>query len=282
MNNKIALVIEGGGFRGMYSAGILDYFLENNIEFPYAIGVSMGACNGVNYISKQIGRNLSVPYTYINDKRYMSYQRLFVIGELFGMDFIFGDVPKKLIPFDFETFQKSPQKFIAVATDCNTGEPVYMNEFSSDDLLMALKASTSLPFASKMICYDNKELLDGGISDPIPVNKALRDGNEKVVVILTQPKEYRKKPSSFNLLGTLKYIKYPKLIQALNDRYKVYNDTLDQIEELERQGKAFVIRPKRTLPINRTEKNKEKLKAAFDIGYKQSNEFVDELRLFMS
>lgn len=281
MSKKTGLILEGGGFRGIYSAGVLDYFLENKIEFPYVIGVSMGACNGVNYISEQIGRSLNVPYTYINDKRYMSYKRLLCKGQLFGMDFIFGDVPNTLIPFDFDAFHQSSQKFVVVATDCHTGMPFYMEDLKGQDLLFSLQASSSLPFVSPMVSYQNKWLLDGGISDPIPINKAMDDGCDKLVVILTQPKGYRKKPLSFNVLGKIKYNKYPKLIKSLNNRYEVYNNTLDKIELLEKEGKVFVIRPETKLPISRTEKDKEKLKSAFEIGYKQCDEIIGELSTFL-
>jgi len=281
MNNKIGLLLEGGGFRGIYSAGVLDYFLEQNIEFPYVIGVSMGACNGANYISKQHGRNLSIPYNYINDSRYMSYKRLITKGELFGMDFIFSEIPQKLIPFDFDTFNVSQQKFVVVTADCETGEPFYISDFIKYDVLEATKASISLPFVSKMVSIQNRKLLDGGICDPIPIDKAFADGCDKLVIVLTQPKGFRKKASDISQFTKLWYKRYPKLVEAFNNRYKVYNEALDQIEELELAGKVFVIRPELKVPISRTEKNKEKLKAAFEMGYQQCDDFIDGLREFI-
>ncbi len=281
MHKKIGLVLEGGGFRGLYSAGILDGFLKYHIEFPYIIGVSMGACNAVNYISKQYERSLNVPYTYINDKRYMSFLRLLTKGELFGMDFIFRAIPHTLIPFDFERFYHSQQQFVVVTSDCRSGKPFYIDDFNKYDLLTALKASSSLPFASKMINIDEKLLLDGGVSDPIPIAKAINDGCDKIVVVLTQPKGYRKSPSKLSTLSHLKYKKYPKLQEALQIRYQIYNDTLDQLEEMERKGTAFVIRPSSTIPIKRTEKNKEKLKEAYEMGLKEFDLQIDSLNDFL-
>lgn len=281
MKNKIGLVLEGGGFRGLYSAGILHSFFESEIEFPYVVAVSMGASNATNYLSKQTKRNLDVPYAFVNDKRYISYRRLFTKGELFGMDFIFNDLPK-LIPFDFEAFKASKQKLIYVTTDCNTGKAYFVPNRTNEESFKALEASTSLPFASKMVKLHGKLLLDGGISDPIPVEKALADGCDKLVVILTQPRDYRKEPLQAKLLTKLRYRKYPLLVNTLLNRHKTYNRQLRLIEKLEAEGKVFVIRPNHKLPISRTEKNKDKLKEAFEFGYKQGNDVMEGLIRFMS
>ncbi len=281
MMKNIGLVLEGGGFRGLYTAGFLDFFLEKNIEFPYIIGVSMGACNAVNYISKQKGRNLDVPYTYVNDKRYMSYGRLLTKGELFGMDFVYNTIPNQLNRFDYETYNASKQDFVIVTTDCSNGKPVYFKNLKNDEMLKALQASTSLPFASKMVSIDNKQLLDGGICNPIPIDKAMQDGYEKLVVILTQTSEYRKKPAHLKRLAHLKYKNYPALVDAILCRHNKYNDTLERLEELEKEGKAFIIRPEYKIPISRTEKNIEKLKEAFEMGLKQAQDIWPDLSEFL-
>ncbi len=281
MNNKIGLVLEGGGFRGLYSAGILHHFLSIGIEFPYTVAVSMGASNATNYLAKQTKRNLEVPYTFVTDNRYISYKRLLTKGELFGMDFIFNDVPYDLIPFDFETFAQAKQKLIYVTTDCETGKPYYIPNNNSEESFKALEASTSLPFASKMVKLNNKLLLDGGISDPIPIEKALADGCEKVVVILTQPKVYRKDEMKAKAFVKMRYKKFPFLANAILNRHNVYNNQLNLIEKLESEGKVFVYRPHSALPISRTERNKEKLKEAFNIGYKQSLANQDALLNFI-
>ena len=281
MNKKIGLVLEGGGFRGIYGAGPLDYFIEKGIEFPYVIGVSMGACNGASFITKQIGRNLKVPYTYLNDRRYISFRRLFKKGELFGMNFIFNQIPLDLIPWDFDYFNKSNTKFVVVTTDCRTGKPFYIEDFKRYDVMEAMKASTSLPFASKMVKIQNRELLDGGISDSIPVKKALDDGCDKLVVILTRPKGYRKSPLRVKRLGKMMYRKYPELHESLMKRHIVYNRTLDKIDALEKQGKAFVIRPDKKIRMGLVERNREKLKTVFEIGYNQTEEYFDAFLEFL-
>lgn len=281
MDKKVALVLEGGGFRGLYTAGILHSFSDYELEFPYVIAVSMGASNATNYLSKQTIRNIEVPYTFVTDKRYISYTRLFTKGELFGMTFIFNDIPNKHIPFDFNTFKASKQKLIYVTTDCNSGKPYFISNEITEDAFKALEASTSLPFAAKMVKLHDRLLLDGGISDPIPVDKALADGAEKLVVILTQPKGYRKEPFKAKLIAKLKYKNYPLLVESILNRHEVYNRQLALIEKLEATGKAFVIRPTRKLAINRTEKNRDKLKEAFDIGHQQGAETMPELLKFI-
>lgn len=282
MIENTGLILEGGGFRGIYSAGIIDVLLDENIEFPYVIGVSMGACNGANYISKQRGRNLRVPYTYINDNRYISFSNYIKTGGLFGMDFIFNDIPHKIDLFDYDTFNKSTQKFIIVATDCETGEPIYFEKNEIKDLCEVLKATTSLPFISKMVDIENNLYLDGGISDSIPIKKAFDDGNDKLVILLTRPKEYRKDPVNLRFFGKFKYKKHPKVLERVKDRYIKYNETLDYIEKLEEQGKAFVFRPKEPLNMGRVERNKEKLKSVYDLGYKDGLEYKNQLLDFLN
>jgi predicted patatin/cPLA2 family phospholipase len=281
MFEKTGLVLEGGGFRGIYSAGILDYFLEKDINLPYVIGVSMGACNGTNYISKQKGRNLRVPYNYVRDRRYISIYNLISNGSLFGMDFIFNEIPEKLDIFDKKTFDESNQRFIVVATDCETGKPAYFEKDGKESLFEVLKASSSLPFISNMITIGDCPYLDGGMSDSIPVRKALKDGNEKLVVVLTRPKGYGKKPSNVGLFGKLKYGKYPELLDCINSRYKEYNDTLRYIEELEVANKAFVIRPKDNIDMGRVERSKDKLKKTYDLGYSDAVELESKLLKFL-
>ncbi len=282
MNNikKTALILEGGGFRGIYSAGILDYFLENKIEFPYVVGVSMGACNGSCYISKQIGRNLEVPYTFINDSRYISYIRLLQKGEIFGINFIFHEIPAKYIPFDFETFKKSRQKFLTVVTDCETGKAEYFQDYDDVSLMDALGASISLPFASKMIKIKERKFLDGGIADSIPFEKAFSDGYKKAVVILTQPKGYLKKDVKFKSAIRFFYRKHPALAEAIIKRSEKYNNSLNKLEQLEAENKVLIIRPESKLPIGRVEKNQQTLKETFEIGYKQCPGIIDKILKF--
>jgi len=266
---KTALILEGGGLRGVYTSGVLQYLMEKNIYFPYVIGVSMGACNGANYISRQTERNKIVNISFVNDSRYLSYIRLFLKGELFGMDFIFDTIPNKLVSFDYKTFKQNQQKFIIVATDCISGEPIYFDKAEiGDDFMKLLKASSSLPFIAKPVKYNGKILMDGGLSDSVPIHKSLKDGNKKNVLILTQPKGYRKKQSNSSIYAKLRYPKFKGLIKALQTRSQRYNETLDYIDELEKEGKVFIIRPEYSLNLGRAERNKPNLYAAFDKGYK--------------
>ncbi len=236
---KTALILEGGGFRGLFTSGVLDYFLENQIRFPYVIGVSMGACNGASYISNQHGRNKIVNMGFVNDKRYMSYRRLFLKGELFGMDFVFRTVPNGIVPYDFEAYENSDQVFKIVVTDIEKGKPIYLNKPLGMDLMDALQASASLPFISKPLEIDGRLCLDGGISDSIPIRKALEDGYDKFVIILTQPRDFVKESTKATKLAGAVYRKYPELKQLLSDRHNNYNKARSLIFDLEKEGKAW-------------------------------------------
>lgn len=282
VKEKIGLVLEGGGLRGIYTSGVLDYFMDENIYFPYVIGVSMGACNAASYVSKQRGRNKIVNTCFLKDKRYISYRGLLKTGSLFGMNFIFDDVPNRLVPFDYQHFVQSEQKFVIGATDCKTGKPVYYHKDECDDILEVIKASSSLPFVSKIVEYEDKELLDGGISDSIPVRKSLVDGNEKVVVVLTRDEGYLKKPVKFKKLVHRRYNQYPNLVEAIINRHQMYNETLELVRELEKQGRALVIRPGRPLKIGRAERNKEKLLALYEYGYNEAKLIERKLKTFIN
>lgn len=279
--SKVALVLEGGGMRGVFTAGVLDFFLDENIEFPYVIGVSMGACNGASYISRQKGRSLKTVVGYINDKRYLSYSNFIKTGNLFGMDFIFNEIPTKHIPFDQETFDKSECVFEIVASDCIKGESVYFEKSNCGKLNDVLRASCSLPIISTIVDYDGKKLLDGAVTDSIPANRALSKGNEKLVIILTRPKEYRKRKSKSDRINKVLYRKYPKLLERIMNRYKDYNETLEFIDKLESEGKAFVIRPNGSLNIKRTEKDVEALRKLYDLGYAEAKNRKKELVEFI-
>lgn len=273
---RIGLVLEGGGMRGVYSGGVLDFFMEHDLYFPYVIGVSAGACHGSSYVARQIGRNKKVTIDYIDHPNYLSYRNLFREKSLFGMKLIFDELPNRLVPFDFDTFYASPQTFIVGTTDCMSGEPVYFSKDSAD-MLAVLRASSSLPFVSPVVTIDGRPLLDGGVSDPIPIRKAIADGNEKNVIILTRNREYRKEPFKLKWLAGKVYRKHPGLVDTLIRRHKVYNDTLAYIEELEQKGKAFVIRPSQPLVVDRIEKNKEKLSALYAQGYADAQRIADSL-----
>lgn len=279
---NIGLVLEGGGMRGLYTCGVLEYFLEKELFFNYIIGVSAGACNAASYISRQKGRNEKVNISFANDPRYMSIRNLIGKKSYFGWDFIFDEIPAKHIKFDFETFKKATCKFIIGVTDCNTGKPLYLNKDDVGIGFYALRATASLPLISEIIKFKGHELLDGGISDSIPVKKSMEDGNIKNVIVLTRNKEYRKSPIKHQGLVKIKYKKYPELIKAMINRYKNYNETLDYIEQLEQEGKALVIRPSRSLEVGRVERDPVKLKTLFDNGYEDAKNYYEKLISFIA
>jgi len=268
------LVLEGGGLRGQYTAGVLDAFLDAGIDFPYIIGVSAGVSIACSFVSKQRGRNLEIVERFRNDKRYLSLRNLITTGSLFGMDFIYNQVPNKLVPFDFPTFEASPTRFITVCTDCETGEAVYYGKEAHH--LTVLKASASLPFLSRMVDYDGRKLLDGAIVDAIPLEKAKAEGFVKNVVILTRPLGYRKE-EEMGPPASLVYRKYPKLVEALGKRVERYNRETELVEADEKAGTALVIRPSRDLGVKRTEKSVEKLRELYELGIEDGKKVVAAL-----
>lgn len=267
--HKIGLVLEGGGMRGLYTAGVLDFFLEQNLHFDYIVGVSAGACNATSYISRQKGRNKVVNTAFINDWRYLSFKSLLINGSLFGIDFLFDEIPNRLVPFDFETFYRSPVNFKIGTTDCKTGRPVYFEKKDLDRKCTVLRASSSLPLISPIVHYRGYDLLDGGISDPIPICRAVADGCQKNVVVLTRNQGYQKEPVSFieQMMLKIKYRNYPAFIKTIFKRHEIYNETLKFIDLLEQQGQAVVIRPSSRLEVDRFEKNVEKLLELYSQGY---------------
>ncbi|HWJ02862.1 MAG TPA: patatin family protein [Verrucomicrobiae bacterium] len=273
------LVLEGGGMRGLYTAGVLDFFLEQELHFPYVIGVSMGACNAASYISRQRGRNKRIVIDHINNPRYISYRNLLMTRSLFGMDYIFNQVPNRLDPFDYPAFYAQRQRYVVGATDCDTGQPVYFENCA--EILTALQASSSLPFIAKIVDLEGRKLLDGGISDPIPVKKAMLDGNTKNVIILTRNAGYRKQPFRAKWLGKLFYAKYPKLVDMLMNRHRVYNETLAHIEKLQAEGSVFVICPRRPIQVERIEKDQQKLAELYTQGYEDAKQSWGELQAWL-
>lgn len=282
MINDAGLVLEGGGMRGVYTSGVLDFFMEKELYFLYVIGVSAGACNAASYISRQIGRNRKVTIGFIRDPRYLSWRNLLRERSLFGMDFIFNKIPNRLEPFDFAAFARSPQRFVVGTTDCLTGEPHYIDKDAGHSMLDVIRASSSLPFVSPTVQLDGRTLLDGGIADPIPVQRAMADGFLRNVVVLTRDKHYRKKPFKFRWLARSVYPQFTGLQQALVRRYAIYNETLERIDRLEAVGQLFVIRPEKPLPVGRMEKDAEKLEAVYELGYRDAKEKYGKLMNWLS
>jgi predicted patatin/cPLA2 family phospholipase len=275
------LVLEGGGMRGVYTAGVLEYFLEQGLYFPYVIGVSAGACNAASYLSRQAGRNKKVTIGYIRDPRYLSYRNLLREKSLFGMDFIFDHIPNQLEPFDFPSFYGAKEEFVVGTTDAFTGEPVYFAKRADLDMLKVIRASSSLPFVAKPVELDGRILFDGGLSDPVPLLKSMTDGNRRNVVILTKAQGHRKSPFRFKRLASRFYPQYDGLIRSLTDRPQLYNATMDELERQERDGDVFVFRPSVDLKVSRTEKKAERLSALHDLGYADAKRQHHKLQEWM-
>lgn len=271
------LVLEGGGMRGVYTAGVLDLFIDKGLYFKNCYGVSAGATQCCSYLSKQKGRAFKINAEYMRDKRYAGFGNLIREGNYFGRDFTMNIIPNELEPYDYEEYQKTGANFYSVATDCKTGEPAYLKVDNMRLEIDKIWASCTLPLLSKMVNVDGKEYLDGGVSDSIPVLRAIEDGNEKVVVVLTRDEAYRKAPNKMMGLIKLKYRKYPGLVNAMKNRHIRYNETLDTLIRLEKEGRIFVIRPKKQVEVGRLEKDAEKMKALYDCGYKDAEECYEQL-----
>lgn len=280
---KSGLIMEGGGMRGIYTSGVLDYFLEKKLDFSYIIGVSAGAINAASYLSKQKERTKNVIVNYTSNPNYMGVGNLIKEGNIFGTDFAYNQIPNKLLPFDYETFFKSETIFNIGVTNCNTGNIEYFEKgnFDKESIMDIVRASGSLPFLSKMVYIKGIPYLDGGISDSIPILQAQKDGCSKIVVILTRPKGYRKNQSKFSFVADLFYKKKSHLIRALKNRYKVYNETLDYIEKLEDKKEIFIIRPSKTLKISRLEKDKTKLEELYRMGLEDAENIMKDLEKYL-
>lgn len=273
----MGLIVEGGGMRGVYSAGVLDFFIEKGLFFENNYGVSAGACHLCSYLSKQYKRAFRINVDYLDDKRYCSIQSLLKTGNLFGAEMLYNIIPNKLDLFDYDTYNKNNSNFYAVVTNINTGKPEYIKIGDLKKDIIYIRASSSLPLLAQNVKINDKEYLDGGISDSIPIKKSIADGNKKNIVILTRDESYRKTKNSLIPIMKLKYKGYPKFVESMANRHIVYNETLDFIKKLENRGNVFVIRPKKPVQIGRTEKNREKLEALYNDGYNDAKDSYENL-----
>ena len=280
MYNK-GLVLEGGGMRGIFTAGVLDFFLENNIEFSDCFAVSAGACHACSYLSKQHKRAYNISIDYLKDKNYCSIYSLLTTGNLFGTKMVYDKIPNEMNLYDYNEYLKSKTRFFVVITNCNTGKAEYKLIEDMRNSMDIIRASSSLPLLSKIVYIKGEEYLDGGISDSIPIRESIKRGNPQNVVVLTQNREYRKQPNNLMSLLKMKYKKYPELINSLENRHVVYNQTLDYIYEEEKKGNIFVIQPQRPLKLGRVEKNKEKLSEVYQKGYMQAKDNFNSLKSFL-
>lgn len=277
---KVGLVLEGGAMRGMFTAGVLDVFMEQGITVDCVAGVSAGALFGVNYLSGQNGRVIRYNKKFNGDKNYLGIRPLLREGNIVSTEYAYKEVPQKLDPFDDEKYKSSKVPFYAVVTNVETGEPEYIQIKSVFEQMDVLRASGSMPFVSKRVKIGDKNYLDGGISDSIPFRWLCKQGCDKLVVILTRDMEYRKKPMSPFLVKTF-LKKYPKVVERLLQRHTVYNDAVETLKEWEQAGKVFVIRPSKTIEIGRIEKNPDKLQEVYDLGRKDGASYLIELKKYL-
>lgn len=274
------IVLEGGTFRTIFSCGVMDALLSENILLPYCIGVSAGIADGVSYISKQPQRNLEIMQKYRNDKRYMSRQNLKKCKSIFGLDFVFGEIPKNLIPFDRETFFAYEGSCLVGVTNAQTGEAEYKNAMDMDEDYTMLRATCALPMFFPAIELDGQKYYDGGIADPIPVKKALEDGCDKVIIVLTQPRGYVKRYGKYDKMGArMLGRKYPEMKKLIKSRPERYNGAVKFCEQLAKEGKAMIIRPNHLL--NSFESDVRKLEMAYWHGYRMTKERMKKIKQFL-
>lgn len=264
---QAGLVLEGGGMKGVYTAGVLDFFLDKGLEFSSVYGVSAGACHMTSYLSKQRGRALDISIDYLKSRKYCSVESLLTTGDLFNVQTAYHLVPDYLNPFDYEAFKKYEGRAYAVATDIEAGTPVYFRIRDVKKDMDAIRASASLPLVSRNVRIGNHLYLDGGISDAIPIRKSILDGNSKNVVVLTKEEGFVRQPTTQLPLLKMRYFRYPKVAELMAERHITYNNTMDYLYEQQKNGQAFVIRPAEKSNVGRIEKDEEKLKALYKQGY---------------
>lgn len=277
---KTCLVLEGGGLRGIYTAGVLDEMFKDKIKIDAIIGVSMGALIGINYKSKQPERAIRYNLRYCNDKRYMGFRSLLKTGNIANKEFAYYKIPNELDKFDYDTYKKTKMKMYVTVTNLETGEAEYIEIKDAKDNIEYFRATSSMPGVSKIVEIDGKKYLDGGVADSIPVKKALDLGYDRVIVVLTRPIEYRKKETEMKWLQS-RYKKYPKFMEAIAKRNKSYNEKVERIIKLEKEGKVFCIRPSKRVNIKRIEKNERIILEQYNLGKKDYLNCEEKLREFI-
>ncbi|HJJ31727.1 MAG TPA: patatin family protein [Methanocorpusculum sp.] len=281
MLNDAALIFEGGGMRGAYTAGVIDALIENDMEFTSCYGVSSGACHATTYLSKQFGRARRIIVNYAHDKRYFSVRSLFKTGNMFGIEFIFKTLTHELEPYDFETAKNNPAKFYVGVINVKTAESEYLLIRDVDEEYMKLAATMALPIISKKVELNGKKYLDGGIVDSLPIKQAFAAGNKKVVLVLTQDETYRKKVNKILPLLWIWYLPYQKFVGKIATRHIRYNKALEEIAEAEKAGAAFVIRPKKPVEVGRLDFDPDKIEALYQDGYRDGLELMPKLKEFL-
>lgn len=279
---QAGLVLEGGGMKGIYTAGVLDFFLEKEMDFSSCYGVSAGACHLCSFLSKQKKRAYRVAVNYLDNKKYCSIFSLLTTGDLFGVNMCYDLIPNYLDPYDFEAFKRYEGKAYAVVTNIRTGEAEYLRLVDMHKDIQAVRASSSMPLVSRSVKIGEEHYLDGGIADSIPIARSIADGNGKNIVVMTKETGFYRKPESNLAAIKARYVRYPKVYELMKIRDKMYNDTLDYLEKMEKEGKAFIIRPKKKSEVGRVEKDKDKLDALYKEGYQDAEECYVELLEYLS
>ncbi len=280
---KLGIVFEGGASRTYFSTGVMDLLLEEKIYADYVIGVSAGIANGVSYVSRQLGRNIEIGEKYVPDKRYMGLKHLLNPAKrsYYNTDFVFGEIPEKLVPFDFDAFSASGCEAVAVVTNIGTGKPEYMR-VNAENPWKVLIASCSLPILFPPVEIDGQLYMDGGLSDSVPVDKAIEDGCDKIIVVTTREKSYRKTKESGTGLASLIYRKYPKLVNLLKIRADEYNESHDRLLTLEEQGRIFIISPENTEGWGRTDNDPVKIRSIHNSGYDTARQLLPEILKYIN
>lgn len=281
---QAGLVLEGGGMKGLYTAGVLDFFLDKGIEFSSVYGVSAGACSMCSYLSKQRRRTLEVNTDYLGFRKYCSVESLLTTGDLFNANMCYHLIPDYLHPYDHEAFERYQGRAYSVVTNIRTGRAEYLRIKDMHKDIIKVQASASLPLVSRNVKIGDGLYLDGGISDSIPLQKSIVDGNTRNVVVMTKETGYERKPASLAQLALIKvrYLKYPKVYEMMAERHINYNETLGFIARQQENGQAFVIRPKKAGNVGRIEKDKEKLLALYEEGYQDAADCYEELSAYLS
>ena len=275
IDEKTGLVLEGGGMRGVFTCGVLDYLMDHKISFPYAIGVSAGACNGLSYMSHQRGRGKYSNIDLLAKYKYIGIRPLIKKRGLIDQQLLFHRFPDRILPYNYKAYAENPSRFEMVTTDCITGRACYWEEkFDEKRIIDIVKASSSLPYACPIIYVDGRPMLDGGIVDSIPLLRAYELGYDKCVVVLTRNKGYRKSTKKVPVPSFI-YKKYPRLRVALRNRNKIYNEQLELVERLEEEGKIIVIRPEKPIVVGRMETSVKKLTDLYNQGYECAKKVIE-------
>lgn len=274
---KTGLILEGGAMRGIYTAGVLDVFMDHQVHFDGVIGVSAGALHGCSFVSEQKGRSIRYYRNYRNDKHFMSFWNLLHTGEVVGRDFCYHEIPERLDPYDYEAFVKSDTDFYAVCTNLETGKAEYIKITDMLNQVDVMRASASMPYVSHIVSWQGKKLLDGGCADSIPVHQFQKMGYEKNVVVLTREDGFIKKPETVKL-AEIYYHRYPKFVDALKTRHEVYNKTIEDIHNMEAKGELFVIRPSEKLTIGRMESDLDEIQRVYEIGRKDAEKDIRRMK----